>query len=510
METAQVWIDGMWRKADATSEFQAENPSTGEKLQRKFPVSSWKDCDTALTAAADAAHALEAVPAEKIAGFLESYGNQIEAAADALAQTAHEETGLAIKPRLRDVELPRTTDQLRQAAKAVRDGSWRRITVDSARNLRSCLGPVGPVVVFGPNNFPFAYNAVSGGDFASAIAAGNPVIAKAHPLHPYTSLLMAQCAERALQQSGLPKATVQMLFHVDPDTGLRLVSDPRAGAVAFTGSKAAGLKLKEAADRAGKPVFLEMSSLNPVVFLPEGMKQSAQKWAAELADSCTAGSGQFCTRPNLVFLFAGDAAETLLQDLASAFGSREPHALLASSVRDRLHESVEALRDAGAEVVIGAKSLPGAGYRYANTLLRVPGEVFLSKPDEFLREAFGNEVLAVTISSEQQLLDALSHLEGNLTASVYSAAAGSSASDEPLYNKVAPLLRRRAGRFLNDKMPTGVAVSPAMNHGGPYPATGHPGFTAVGMPPSITRFTALHCYDNVRPDRLPEYLRDKV
>jgi alpha-ketoglutaric semialdehyde dehydrogenase len=253
-----------------------------------------------------------------------------------------------------------------------------------------------------------------------------------------------------------------------------------------------------------------MSSLNPVVFLPEGMKQSAQKWAAELADSCTAGSGQFCTRPNLVFLFAGDAAETLLQDLASAFGSREPHALLASSVRDRLHESVEALRDAGAEVVIGAKSLPGAGYRYANTLLRVPGEVFLSKPDEFLREAFGNEVLAVTISSEQQLLDALSHLEGNLTASVYSAAAGSSASDEPLYNKVAPLLRRRAGRFLNDKMPTGVAVSPAMNHGGPYPATGHPGFTAVGMPPSITRFTALHCYDNVRPDRLPEYLRDKV
>ena len=206
METAQVWIDGMWRKADATSEFQAENPSTGEKLQRKFPVSSWKDCDMALTAAADAAHALEAVPAEKIAGFLESYGNQIEAAADALAQTAHEETGLAIKPRLRDVELPRTTDQLRQAAKAVRDGSWRRITVDSARNLRSCLGPVGPVVVFGPNNFPFAYNAVSGGDFASAIAAGNPVIAKAHPLHPYTSLLMAQCAERALQQSGLPKA----------------------------------------------------------------------------------------------------------------------------------------------------------------------------------------------------------------------------------------------------------------------------------------------------------------
>ena len=510
METGQVWIDGTWRKADATSEFQAENPSTGEKLPRKFPVSSWKDCDAALTAAAQAAHALEAVPAEKIAGFLDACANQIDAVADALAQAAHEETGLAIKPRLRDVELPRTTDQLRQAANSVREGSWRRITIDRANNLRSCFGPVGPVVIFGPNNFPFAYNAVSGGDFASAIAAGNSVIAKAHPLHPYTSLLMAQCAEKALQESGLPKATVQMVFHVDADTGLRLVSDSRTGAVAFTGSKAAGLKLKEAAERAGKPVYLEMSSLNPVVFLPEGLKQSAQKWAGELAVSCTAGSGQFCTRPNLVFLFAGDAAETFLHALATEFSSREPHALLASSVRDRLRESIESLRSAGADIVTGAKPLPGAGYRYANTLLRVPGEIFLSKPDEFLREAFGNEVLAVTVSSDDQLINALNHLEGNLTASVYSAATDSPTSDDALYNQVAPVLRRKAGRFLNDKMPTGVAVSPAMNHGGPYPATGHPGFTAVGMPPSITRFTALHCYDNVRTDRLPDYLRDEV
>jgi alpha-ketoglutaric semialdehyde dehydrogenase len=510
METAQVWIGGTWRGADAASVFQAENPSTGEKLARKFPVSSWKDCDAALTAAVEAAHALEKVPAAKIAGFLEAYATEIETAADALAAAAHEETGLAVKPRLRDVELPRTADQLRQAAKAARDGSWRRVIVDEARNLRSCLGPVGPVVIFGPNNFPFAYNAVSGGDFASAIAAGNPVIAKAHPLHPYTSLLMAGCAFHALKGSGLPAATVQMVFNLENETGIRLVSDPRVGAVAFTGSKGGGLKLKQAADAAGKPVYLEMSSLNPVVFLPEGMKQNAKKWAAELADSCTAGSGQFCTRPNLVFLFAGDGAETFLQDVAATFDGREPHALLAGAVRDRLHESIEALRGAGAQVVTGGKALPGSGYRYANTLLRVPGEVFLSKPDEFLREAFGNEVLAVTVGSDRQLQDAIGHLEGNLTASVYSAAPGSSASwssDEELYGKVAPVLRRKTGRLLNDKMPTGVAVSPAMNHGGPYPATGHPGFTAVGMPASITRFTALHCYDAVREDRLPEWVK---
>lgn len=511
METAQVWIGGTWRVAETTGEFQAENPSTGDKLPRKFPVSAWKDCDAALTAAVEASHELENVSPENVARFLESYAGEIEKAADALARAAHEETGLAIKPRLRDVELPRTTDQLRQAAQAARDGSWRRVTIDKERNLRSCLGPVGPVVVFGPNNFPFAYNAVSGGDFAGAIAAGNPVIAKAHPLHPYTSLLMAGCAFEAMKASALPKATVQMIYHVDPETGLRLVSDARAGATAFTGSRAAGLTLKRAADAAGKPVYLEMSSLNPVVFLPEGLRQNAQKWALELADSCTAGSGQFCTRPNLVFLFAGDAAETFLHEVAAAFQGREPHALLAASVQERLGESIDALRSAGAEVATGATALPGPGYRYANTLLRVPGEIFLSKPEEFMREAFGNEVLAVTVTTERQLLDALGHLEGNLTASVYSAAPGSSArwgADEALYEKVAPALRRKAGRFLNDKMPTGVAVSPAMNHGGPYPATGHPGFTAVGFPAAITRFTALRCYDHVREDRLPEWLRE--
>lgn len=507
MDTAQVWIGGVWRAADAASVFQAENPSTGEKLARDFPVSSWKDCDAALTAAAQAAQALEKVSAEQIAGFLEAYASEIEAAADALVAAAHEETGLAVKPRLRDAELPRTTDQLRQAAKAVRDGAWRRVSIDATRNLRSCLGPVGPVVIFGPNNFPFAFNAVSGGDFASAIGAGNPVIAKAHPLHPYTSLLMAGCADQALKKSGLPAATVQMIYHVDAETGLKLVSDARVGAVAFTGGKASGLKLKQAADGAGKPVYLEMSSLNPVVFLPEGLRENVKKWAAELADSCTAGAGQFCTRPNLVFLFAGDAGETFLQDLGAAFAGREPHVLLGSSVRDRLDESIEALRGAGATVLTGAKTVPGGGYRYANTLLRVPGDVFLAKPEDFLREAFGNEVLAVTVENEGQLQKAVEHLEGNLTASVYSSAGG---GDEDLYAKVAPVLRRKSGRFLNDKMPTGVAVSPAMNHGGPYPSTGHPGFTAVGFPASLTRFTALQCYDNVREERLPEWLKSRV
>ena len=503
---AKVWIGGEWRDSDAEGMFEAENPATGEKLGRAFPVSGWDDCDRALTAAVDAAHALERIPGEKIAAFLEAYAKELDADAEAIVQAAHEETGLPVAPRLKDVELPRTTDQLRQAAAAAREGSWRKPTIDKAKNLRSCLAPIGPVVVFGPNNFPFAFNGVSGGDFAAAIAAGNPVIAKAHPLHPYTSQRMAEAAARALKSTGLPAATVQMIYKLSHAKGERLVSDPRIGAVGFTGSKGAGMKLKHAADGAGKPIYLEMSSLNPVVFLPAGLKENTEKWAKELAESCMMGCGQFCTRPNLALLIESEVTEAFLREVAATFESRETHALLSSAGRNQLHESIEALQSAGAKLVTGGKNVPGKGYRYASTLLRVPGKDFLKAAHELQREAFGNEVMVIVAADEAELLQVLEHLEGQLTGTVYSAASG---ADDALYSRIEPVLRRRVGRLLNDKMPTGVAVSPAMNHGGPFPATGHPGFTAVGIPTSIVRFTALQSYDNVREDRLPACLKDR-
>jgi 2,5-dioxopentanoate dehydrogenase len=503
--TAKVWIGGEWRESDAEGVFEPENPATGAKLGREFPVSRWSDCDRALTAAVEAARVLEKTAPEKIAGFLEGYAKELEADADAIVQAAHEETALPVSPRLKDVELPRTADQLRQAARAAREGTWRTPIIDRARNLRSCRAPIGPVVVFGPNNFPFAFNGVSGGDFAAAIAAGNPVIAKAHPLHAYTSQRMAEAAARALKSSGLPAATVQMIYKVNHENGERLVSDPRVGATGFTGSKGAGLKLKHAADTAGKPIYLEMSSLNPVLFLPEGMKENAEKWARELTDSCMMGAGQFCTRPNLALAIAGEATDLFLRELGTAFASREPHALLSASGREQMHATVEALQRAGAKVLTGGRNLPGEGYRYAATLLRVSGRTFLADPEELQREAFGNEVMVLVAADEAELLQVLEHLEGQLTGTVYSSAAG---GDDAMYARIEPALRRRVGRLLNDKMPTGVAVSPAMNHGGPYPATGHPGFTAVGIPTSIARFTSLHSYDNVRQDRLPEYLKE--
>jgi alpha-ketoglutaric semialdehyde dehydrogenase len=507
MDVAQVLIDGKWRAADAEGTFHAENPAKGETLPATFPTSRWSDCDEALDAATKAAAELRATDPEKIAAFLEAYATNIEAAAAPIVEAAAEETGLPASPRLKDVELPRTTSQLRQAAAAVREESWRHATLDLDKNIRSCFAPIGPVVVFGPNNFPFAFNGVSGGDFAAAIAAGNPVIAKAHPLHPNTTRLLAEQALKAVEAAGLPPATVQMIYNVSNENGLKLVSDPRVGAVAFTGSRNAGLHLKRAAEDAGIPIYLEMSSINPVVFLPGALAERSEQLAQELVDSCLAASGQMCTSPNLVLTFKTPQTEPLLAQIAKSFNERGTQPLLSAAGRKQLHQGVTALTAAGAQLVTGGDLAPGEGYRYANTLLRTTAAEFLAAPHDLQREIFGNAALAVVVSTQAELEAILKLLEGNLTGSIYSAKSG---ADDQAYNSIVPLLRRRVGRLLNDKMPTGVAVSPAMNHGGPFPSTSHPGSTAVGIPTSIARFAALECYDAVRPERLPSILKDKI
>src|ERR1700730_11851570 len=260
----QLLIDGKWRAADAEGTFHAVNPAKGEALPLAFPTSRWSDVDLALTSATKPPAELRTIDPTKIAAFLEAYAANIEAAADTIAAAAAEETALPVTPRLKDVELPRTTNQLRQAGAAVREESWRHATLDLEKNIRSCFAPIGPVVIFGPNNFPFAFNGVSGGDFAAAIAAGNPVIAKAHPLHPNTTRLLAEQAFKAVEQTGLPPATVQLLYNISNENGLKLVGDARVGEICCTGSRNAGLRLRRAAEEAGHPIYREMSSINPV------------------------------------------------------------------------------------------------------------------------------------------------------------------------------------------------------------------------------------------------------
>ena len=506
MSTSPVLIAGAWRPADASATFRAHNPRSGEPLEGEFPTSRWSDCDAALDAAQAAAVELRSVAPGKIADFLEGYATRIEARAGEITELASMETALPVEPRLASGELPRTTGQLRQGAAAARSQNWTQPIIDTAANIRSSYGPIGPVAVFGPNNFPLAFGSISGGDFAAAIAAGNPVIAKGHPLHPGTTQLLAEEAQKAADDAGLPKGTVQLLYNLDFADGERLVKDPRLAAVAFTGSRRGGLALKEHADAASTPIYLELGSINPVVVLPKALEERGAAIAEEFTGSCLMGTGQFCTNPGLVLVQDGPEADAFVADITKRFGAAQPGVLFSKGGLDGLSQSVDALKAAGARVLAGGAPTAGGAYSYENTILETTGKAFLGAPEKLQGEAFGNATMIVRTASVEETRDVIRQLEGNLTGCVYSATDG---GDDASYDVVAPELRARVGRLINDKMPTGVALSPAMNHGGPFPATSHPGFSAVGIPGSLSRFAMLQCYDGVRAHRLPESLKDE-
>ena len=501
----KVLIAGDWRESRSQETFQAENPATAEVLPDEYPISPWEDCDDALNAAVAAAGVMRRLPAERIGGFLQRFADRIEQRKDELVEMGSTETALPAAPRLADVELPRTVNQLRQAADAAQDGSWAAPTIDTATGIRSCFAPIGPVCVFGPNNFPFAFGSSSGGDFAAAIAAGNPVIAKANSSHPGTTRIFAEEARLAAQDTDLPSGTVQLLYRMSHALGERLVADARLGATGYTGSRGAGLNLKAAADAAGRPIYLELSSVNPVVVLEGALAERSQDLAQEFTTSCLMGTGQFCTNPGLVILVDGERAGEFVSAVGQRFQDAPVGTLLSKGVQSGLRRNLESLREAGAELVVGDAAVTGQGYCHANTLLKVSGQQFLDSPLALQEEAFGNASLFVIAADLDQACAVVDRLEGNLTGCIYSSSSG---EDDKDYDRIAAHLRPRVGRLLNDKMPTGVAVSPAMNHGGPYPATGHPGFTAVGIPASLRRFSMLECYDNVRPHRLPTCLHD--
>ena len=502
---AEILIAGEWRSCSSSESFPWYNPTTGERLGQLFPVSSWSDCEKLLDAASDAAERLRATPAQDIAAFLEDYAKLIDGRAEQLSQIAAAETALPFKPRLCDVELPRTTSQLRQAAAAARSGSWSHPVIDVKANIRSCYQPIGPVCVFGPNNFPFAFGSASGGDFAAAIAAGNPVIAKANTSHPETTRQLTDLAFEALSGSKLPSATVQLIYRLSHEDGARLVSDHRVGATGYTGSRRAGLALKAAADQAGKPIYLELSSVNPVAILPAALDERFDEIANEFVTSALMGTGQFCTNPGIILLVESAASRKLVDTIAAKFQAAPAGTLLSTGVQKSLTDAIRTLSGAGAKLVTGGQAISGR-CSVANTLLTVSAAEFLDAPGVFQTEAFGNASLIVIGRDIEELASVIRSLEGNLTGCIYSARSG---ADDVAYDQLAPFLEQRVGRILNDKMPTGVAVSPAMNHGGPFPATGHPGFTAVGIPASLLRFGKLTCFDGVRQHRLPPVLRDR-
>ncbi|MFM8479218.1 MAG: aldehyde dehydrogenase (NADP(+)) [Planctomycetaceae bacterium] len=504
--TQPVLINGHWTQSSGSASFKAVNPTTQQPMPQVFPVSPWPEIDSAIAAATAVSQEMRGWPGARFAEFLERYALEIEARSELLVETAHAETGLPRSPRLKDGELPRTTNQLRQAAAAAKDESWRVPVIDTATNLRSMFGAIGPVVVFGPNNFPYAYNGIAGGDFAGAIAAGNPVIAKGHPCHPETTRIFGEAAVAAIHACGMPPALVQLVYRTSHEDGLKLVSDPRIGAIGYTGARQTGLRLKAAADAAGKPIYLELSSINPVFMLPGALRERLQKIADEFSASCLMGAGQFCTNPGLIIVPAGELGTEFTAAVAQRFSAATPGTMLSEGVRSAFLAAVQLLQSAGATLVTGGEAGGGTGVSCRNTLLQISAAQFMANPHTFQTEAFGNGSLIVHAESPAQMTQLAEFLEGNLTGSIYSDTTG---ADDADYTPLANALRTKVGRLLNDKMPTGVAVVASMNHGGPFPATGHPGFTAVGVPASVTRFGMLQSFDAVRPHRLPPVLQDR-
>jgi len=506
MVVQPVLIDGEWTKSIGTATFQPTNPLTREPLPERYPVSPWAEVEQAIQAAHRVAEVVRGWPGERFAAFLDRLADRIDARSADLVAIASLETALPVQPRLKDVELPRTSNQLRQAARAGREGSWAMPTIDAASNIRSVLGPIGPVVVFGPNNFPFAYNGAAGGDFAAAVAAGNPVIAKGHSSHPGTTRLLAEEAQRAATETGMPAGFVQLIYRTSHEDGQRLVAHPLIGASGYTGSRSAGLQLKQAADRVGKPIYLELSSINPVYVLPGALRERGSEIAEQFAISCLMGTGQFCTNPGLVVLQSSPQAEDFIKQVTDRFAAAPVGTLLGAGVLSYLAAGLKTLIANGATRLTGGLPGGGTGFCCQNTLLRVTGKQFVSAAEWLQTEMFGNASLIVVAETDDEIIAVTRALEGNLTGCLYTANDG---ADELLYDRVSLILRQKVGRLLNDKMPTGVAVVSSMNHGGPFPATGHPGFTAVGFPASVRRFAMLHCYDGVRPHRLPDVLRNK-
>jgi NADP-dependent aldehyde dehydrogenase len=439
----------------------------------------------------------ETVEPGKRSVFLETVAEQIEDLKD-LLEVCHSETNLPLD-RLAG-ERTRTANQLRMFALLVREGSWVDARIDTALpdrkplpkpDIRRVLQPLGLVAVFGASNFPLAFS-VAGGDTASAWATGCPVIYKANPGHPKTSELVADAIRRAEEACGLTRPLFRMVTGDSNEIGQDLVAHPAVDAVAFTGSFEGGRALFDAASRRERPipVFAEMGSLNPIILLPEAVKQRAEEIATGLAGSIALGGGQFCTKPGLILGIAAPELDDFLHRLEAALAQKMPGSMLNDRVQSRFETRLEEVLD----FVVARGDV---------SLLRTDSTTFRNTP-RLQAEIFGPAALVVDCHDRLDLEEVVAHvLEGQLTATVH--------ATEPEAEQASDLfetLRKKAGRLILNQYPTGVEVCPSMHHGGPYPATTDPRFTSVGTA-AVQRFARPICFQNFPNQLLPAELQNE-
>jgi NADP-dependent aldehyde dehydrogenase len=504
-------IIGFREGVEASEHFYGIGPASGQPLEPGYSGATPAEVELAAQLAFQASTIYGRVSGRERGAFLRKIAANIEALTEDLVERAHLETALPT-PRLQG-ETGRTCGQLRLFAQVVEEGSWTGARIDRAQpdrklaprpDIRSMLRPLGPVAVFGASNFPLAFS-VAGGDTASALAAGNPVIVKAHPAHPGTSELVGLAIRASVRESGLPEGVFSLLFDGGMQIGIALAKHPRVKAVAFTGSHGGGKALMDLAAARPEPipVFAEMSSTNPVFVLPGALRERGDSLASGLFASFTLGAGQFCTKPGMVFLPADSAAHSFgkkLQELVS--GSAE-FRLLTPGIRSSYLSAI-----AGRKKQATVKPVAEAVNAGAGAGLPVGAVVFETDARSFLAssgldgEIFGPTTLLVQNSSREQLLEIARGLEGHLTATILG-----TEQDLREYADLVGILEHKVGRLVFNGFPTGVEVSDAMVHGGPYPATSDGRTTSVGSL-AILRFARPVCYQSFPDDVLPEELKD--
>jgi acyl-CoA reductase-like NAD-dependent aldehyde dehydrogenase len=483
---------------------QGVDPRSGQPVGPPVPVTSAAELEQVLAAAAAAAGSLRSSEPAVRTGLLRALADRLDERTDELAALAVEESGLPL-PRLTG-EVARTSGQLRLFASVIEDGGYLEVTDDSADadvapprpELHRWLEPVGPVLIFAASNFPFAFS-VLGGDTASALASGCPVVVKAHPSHPGLSRAVADLASAAVGDLGLPAGVLAVIF--GDDAGVDALRDPRIKAAGFTGSTTGGRFLFDVA--AGRPApipfYGELGSINPAVITPDAVEARGEQIAAGFAGSMTLGTGQFCTKPGLLFLPVDHGLEDTLRGAVAGTAAAP---MLNERIRDQLAAGLTGLsgRD-DVEVLLPEGPVPDAGAWAAPALFRTTAQAVAADPEGLTREVFGPSALVVEYADAADLLAALGAVEGSLTATVH-AEPGDGFDLASLLAR----LREIAGRVIYNGWPTGVAVAWAMNHGCPWPATTSAAHTSVGAT-AIRRWLRPVCYQSLPDDLLPEGLR---
>src|ERR1051326_581712 len=501
-------ILGQSRVKAAGKAVPAINPATGSDLAPAYHWATLDDVARAAELATEAFAEYRHWPAARRAKFLRLIASFIEVEARALVERANLETALPIA-RLQG-EIARTCGQLRLFASLIEEGWWLDARIDHANperkpvpkpDVRSMLQALGPVAVFSSSNFPFAFS-VAGGDTASALAAGCAVIVKPHQGHLGTSEMVGVLIQRAARESSAPAGIFSMVFGPGRDVGITLVKHPLVKAVGFTGSRAGGRALMDAAAARPEPipVYAEMGSINPVFILPGAIQQNAEALAAGLHGSVTLGVGQFCTNPGLVFIEPKPATQTFLQKLESLMAATPAGTMLTPRLCSEYHNGIGKVgkTQGGRRLASGTSKRNGEARA---TLFATDAETFL-KNHELMDEVFGPSTLVVHCGSKSQMIEAAEKLEGQLTATVHGTSEDFAANADLL-----AILETKAGRLVCNGFPTGVEVCHAMNHGGPYPATADGRSTSVGTR-AIVRFARPVCYQNFPDAVLPDELKE--